>query len=142
MPIHITIKNFAGDIENIVLDFYTDVRSLRHLTAKHLEINETNIILFRQKGDEWERLGNFHTLQDDEEISYFIRQSPGGILVRHGGVWSILGINNRIFFRKTNDKFVLYGIEGNFDRLEDLLDTIETKYPVSDILHMWDIHGR
>jgi len=178
--IAISIKNLAGELTPLTIKCDRHhVRWLRHWVAQAITpketaqpfsnsyrsvSNEKNVALIRRDGDDWKRLSNHDTIQEGDEVGYFIRghskielfrccnPTDDGRLIATN-VWTC-------WYPPTDERVQSFQFEycsatfrnvagstistdSKFATLEDLLvamqDYLFTDNNLSDILHAWDI---
>ena len=152
----IFLKNFSGDLTVIELGT-SEVNTLRESVANLLgtedhPLTKYNVILLRQT-NQWERLGNFHTLQEGDEVSYFIRDLPSieliGSKTNAHGVWAFRILGKQSLFMKRNAKFIpqqgsmFKELGKQYDQLGDMLSDLNqySEGQIADMVHLWDVKG-
>lgn len=165
--IHLTLKTLSGQLLPVEL-YDNKVSSLRfHVAARGVNLQVSQIILIRSTEEGWERLGNFHTIQEGDEVSYLIRDVPSIVLrnfqiVNVGTRWhaytedsehieyNLLTFDfwseNRTFTHPHNR----LGNLGPFTTVEELLLAVNacgwyneslTNEQIEDLVHLWDVCG-
>ena len=160
----ISIKNLAGDLVPITIGDRHQVKWLRRWIALTNCNHEKRIALIRREGNDWKRLSNQDTIQDGDEVGYFIQDHSRIELFRccnatddaqiiDTNVWTCWypPTDERVMsfqfewcrptFRNVAGSTISTDIE--FATLEDLLlamqDYTFTANNMSDILHAWDV---
>ena len=157
----ISLRSFSGDLTVIELGT-PEVNALRESVANLLgtedhPLTKYNVILLRQQGH-WERLGNFHTLQEGDEVAYFIRDDPSitltGSKTNAHCIWCFRTAEKPLMVQFMNRTFTMVSrcsmsktLGKKYNQLEDMLyDQNEwmPKYSegqIADMVHLWDVKG-